>query len=218
MTEAGNFSPFNFPPVDAGLSNSSLYSIEGHPDRVVRFHISDDLDQGPRFKQLFGEFGDYGIDVPNSSWVWGTRDGKQGLYIITDKIVGLNLDDAIRSEKTKIAPVVDTLMANIARYYTNKYINGGLYLSDIRSDQFIYNADESKAYMVDFGVVADNCITSERSTRLNLLHRVRCLSQDVASAEYEIGHPLEIIRNALGKFVESVDNSDIDYLEIAISL
>ena len=217
MSETENSLPFNTTLLGPIYENSSLYSLVGQPDKIVRFNYIDEIDQGPQLRQCFTELESYGINLPKNSWLLCLHDNKKSLCVITDTVIGFNIHDALRSGDNRVAWVVDGVMANLMRYYKNKYLNGGVYLSDIRTDQFIYNSDTSTACMVDFGLVVAKCEPSEQSSRSNLLKRIRSLSQDVASAEYETKQSMELTRVQFSNFMGPII-VDTDDLGIAISL
>lgn len=139
---------------------TNLIDSEKLKDKIIRTESPEELNQRYKGKieipdllkiaeHLFEEIEEkYGILVPASFFVG--RDNSANS--IVDKIEGKNLAQA--NVSNEIVPQVQKLYASVAKYFLDKLMYGGFYLTDINNpNQYVYGRkrgeSEDKIYLID---------------------------------------------------------------------
>ncbi|OGE22764.1 hypothetical protein A2688_02160 [Candidatus Daviesbacteria bacterium RIFCSPHIGHO2_01_FULL_38_8] len=101
---------------------------------------------------LWREFSSYeGVRVAPFSLVAGMPTGGtfngvptgESLYVVTEKVDGPSLDNIGFSSDPCRAEDFEAFCVGLAKYFTDKYRDGGYYLSDQKIDQYVYGGTKS---------------------------------------------------------------------------
>lgn len=164
----GNLENSNFP----GDYYKALYQLQQDPEKIVRLIELQRLGAmqvlGPEPTKLaapekylalakahFSELNEkYGV-ANSGFWpvIGHDKRGEPAAYIVTEKVHGLNLHDALINPNSTLINKADDMLAGLGRYYHDVLTNGGMFIYDLRIEQFIYGhkagETEDKLYLVD---------------------------------------------------------------------
>jgi hypothetical protein len=143
-----------------------FYQYNDDPSKVIRIDSFDDLTErydniaDPAHivelgKKLFSEIqADYNIKVPVEIIIGKDEKNKEAVYIITDKIEGLSLEESLITQNLEFAKKLETLYVSISKYYLDKLNSKEVHLADLNNmSQYIYGRKEGDIedaiYLVD---------------------------------------------------------------------
>jgi len=189
MEQGESKEPNNSPFAEGSLKGSDfgskrLAEFNGRSDVVVRFcpfefmseyageSRSDLTERISLAKQEFLVLEkDYSIAIPEFQMAVGSGDGKEfkaegGVYIITSRINGENLDSLLHREESgvtdEVVVEIDETFSGITRYLYDRFSKGKPFLDDIVNfGQFVYgvsptqDSQEKKLYLVDLDPLLD---------------------------------------------------------------
>lgn len=159
-----NNSCFKSSFVETGF-HPNIKVLEDNPEKIIRFNnlihdsIKTEIEKYSTSKELFYELRDnYDIAVPDIETLINVndKDGKKSVIIVTDRIHGKNLDKiTVEKNDETIIEKYEKFFDNMIQYYIDKYEQEKLYLSDIKSEQFVYGKrkgdKEAEIYFADVG-------------------------------------------------------------------
>ncbi len=199
--------------------SSNIYELPSSPDKLVRryFPATDfygkisDKEAAAKTIKLFGELKDFHIPSPAAMVVAKYENDREGLYIVTDRIEGRDLNDAIDSaadlsetEQESLSGELAELYGSLVDYLESKLDAGGYFLSDIFSNrQYVYGRrrgeKEPHIYLVD-----TDPFLSKADKAGNMHHGVWLLDAEVDRAKPVLGSRAEEILNRIGKLKKLV--------------
>lgn len=200
-------SPFRWPLVPHPRWSSPHLRIFDRDGRfVVRLVPALQLASSPdllaKTKALHEELETFGLFVPPRLYLFGSRhrDGTSQGLIVARAVDG---DDVLSVLERRTIPVavVDGLCQALLDYYDAKYRHGGLRLSDLKPEQFVYGAIDGVQglWMVDLdpGFVEAERETTDARKLASLHWRVADVVTMIVSAERLCGEQLSEARRRL---------------------
>jgi hypothetical protein len=159
--------PFAEPPVSAGFSDDvggAIREVPGHPELLVRQQSLETVKDPVKGVELLSELrDDYGVAMPTvRPFVAEDRapdngnEDRRHLYLVCDRIDGVNLHDAIGDGQVS-EEKLKGLYGSLLHYYGDKYRSAEPFLTDLTSkfSQFKYGTnvshpdEQSRIYLVD---------------------------------------------------------------------
>jgi len=230
------FTPFIRPlkPLNETEFRNYLKQLEGRQDKIIRTKqqfgsLKDAHEKLPEYleaKKLFNELREkYNIESPKMEAVVGELDYYVTLFIVVDKIEGRGLltDKFSVGERPAASKAIDGFYAGLIEYYTDKYKNGGNYLSDLRGMNFMYGhkagEKRDRPYVVDVDPYYAAYDEENRGldTNYHLFHSVISASAEIGHLEYNLGGAvLEKSREKLQLFCGGVPRSDPYYADLEV--
>lgn len=171
--------------LNKGDTDRIFYQYENDPSKVIRLDTFEDLIE--RYenmanpikvielgKKLFSEIQmDYNIKVPVEIILDKDDKNKEIIYIITDKIEGISLEESLNEATPELLKKLEDLYISISKYYLDKLKNKEAHLADLNNtSQYIYGKKkgdtEKEIYFVDTDLYLNK-------GDLALLHNVKWL-------------------------------------------
>lgn len=208
--------PFNVKDlVDSHISEMHMeyhkfFELKNEPNKIIRVESSDELKTKHNNKleiaelveiasRLYKELEEkYGIFVPTDFFVGKDKEGKDVVFSVVDKISGKHLGEVEKSKEA--AAQVESLYTSVAKYFLDKYKDGGLYLWDICGEsQYIYgrksNGNEDKIYLIDTDIWLNN-------SRTGMYLVVYWLTRHMSGAERDFNTQFNEARNYIKQFID----------------
>jgi hypothetical protein len=142
-----------------------LFESENLHNKIIRVEQADELlhkhnnrleltELVQEAENLFGELENkYGVNIPFDDYRIGKdKSGNDIVYCVVDRIDGKHLEEV--GPSIEFSEQAETLYTSIAKYFLDKFEEGGLYLWDINGQsQYIYGKkageQEDKIYLID---------------------------------------------------------------------
>lgn len=213
----------NLSPKENGVNYSQLikskiegfYELEKDPNKIIRVQKLSDIkeiygeNEDPNFvielgRKLYKEIEEkYNIPAPVKFETGKNDNNEDVVYLITDKINGISLEEAESSPESK-KQIEDTYIS-IAKYYADKYKNKEAHLADINAlSQYVYGKraldKEPKPYLVDTDLYINK---GDAALLHNVKWLVRHLPFKIPEAEKYIR---EILEKPLAEDMSEEDN------------
>ena len=189
--------------------SGKLFESEKYPNKIIRIESVNEmlyrhgnkmeaLELVEHAKVLYKELQlKYGIEAPAEFFCEQDIDGKQVVYSVVDKIEGKHLEDVeVTSESLE---KVKDLYSSVAKYFLDKYKEGGLYLWDLNNQsQYIYgskNNDElEKVYLIDTDIWLNNSM-------VGMFLVIEWLTRHMSEVEEHFSTKFKEARNYINQFI-----------------
>ena len=141
-----------------------FYEIKNNPNKIIRVESVNELlnkhNNKIKIQELikvakksYKELEEkYKIIAPVDFFIGKNKEGEDVVFSVVERIKGKHFEEIEKSEK--FISQVEQLYASVAKYFFNKFKEGGTYLWDINGQsQYVYgrkfNENEDKIYFID---------------------------------------------------------------------